>query len=415
MNTKDKSPEEIARMKASLQEILGDDGQGGGAHMDEMMADIFWSAEGQPNQPSHPGLRDGCRVELTGLSKVELNGQRGTITGGLPNANGRWAVTLEAGEKELAVKPANLLALQEELQEGAQVELVGLTNANIGLNGQIAIITGGLNAKGRWPVTPDNAGGMELSVLPANLATLCEQLHQGARVVLTGLSKAHLNGQLGTVTGELNAKGRLPVALGTGEKKISVKPVNLVVLSHSHRATNTPATPDTSDSPDASSQVEAHAKCNTEHQLVQGRDAPSSAALSAHTGTDDHAAKATKQLSTAEEMQEAQETLEQLYGHVDAEDWQAVVAMETDVLRIAEAMKSDPPVVRIAAGAPPLCVCGCVCVCVCGACVCVYVWRGCGVHVRCAPDYLRVARGAYRSSTCFNSKGHARTHTHIYK
>ena len=42
--------------------------------------------------------------------------------------------------------------------------------------------------------------------------------------------------------------------------------------------------------------------------------------------------------------------LETFYALVDAEDWRGVVDAAADIIPIAQAMRTDPPVVRIAAG-----------------------------------------------------------------
>ena len=54
-------------------------------------------------------LHVGCRVELTGLSREDLNGQRGGISG---SANrGRWPVAVDGTGSELSCKPTNLRSL----------------------------------------------------------------------------------------------------------------------------------------------------------------------------------------------------------------------------------------------------------------------------------------------------------------
>ena len=53
-------------------------------------------------------LREGCRVELTGLSSEDLNGQRGGISGSYLPARKRWPVVVDGTDRELSCKPNNL-------------------------------------------------------------------------------------------------------------------------------------------------------------------------------------------------------------------------------------------------------------------------------------------------------------------
>ena len=59
------------------------------------------------------------------------------------------------------------------------------------------------------------------------MQTLC--VSAGARVELVGLSRNDLNGQLATVAGPLNSRGRWPVAMDEG-KILAVRPTNLHVI-----------------------------------------------------------------------------------------------------------------------------------------------------------------------------------------
>ena len=56
-------------------------------------------------------LRKGCRVELTGLSSEDLNGQRGTISGSYIAARERWPVVVDGTGRKLSCKPSNLKGL----------------------------------------------------------------------------------------------------------------------------------------------------------------------------------------------------------------------------------------------------------------------------------------------------------------
>jgi len=56
---------------------------------------------------------------------------------------------------------------EEPLVQGARVELFGLSKDE--LNGQLATITGPLNDRGRWTVTTDGAEGKTMAIKPDNL------------------------------------------------------------------------------------------------------------------------------------------------------------------------------------------------------------------------------------------------------
>ena len=62
-------------------------------------------------QLSEQNLCEGCRVELTGLSSKDLNGQRGGISGSYLADRGRWPVAVDGTGRELSCKPTNLRAL----------------------------------------------------------------------------------------------------------------------------------------------------------------------------------------------------------------------------------------------------------------------------------------------------------------
>ena len=55
-------------------------------------------------------LREGCRVELTGLSSEDLNGQHGSISGSYLAYRGRWPVVVDGTGRKLSCKPTNLKA-----------------------------------------------------------------------------------------------------------------------------------------------------------------------------------------------------------------------------------------------------------------------------------------------------------------
>ena len=58
---------------------------------------------------SMEGLRAGCRVELTGLSSEDLNGQRGGIS--YIADRGRWPVVVDGTGRKLSCKSTNLKEL----------------------------------------------------------------------------------------------------------------------------------------------------------------------------------------------------------------------------------------------------------------------------------------------------------------
>jgi len=62
-----------------------------------------------PTSPTLAGLKEGDKVTLNGLSKAELNGQRGTISSVPPGVHERLPVKLESTGKLMSIKPANLV------------------------------------------------------------------------------------------------------------------------------------------------------------------------------------------------------------------------------------------------------------------------------------------------------------------
>ena len=65
-------------------------------------------------------LREGCRVELTGLSIEDLNGQRGSINGHYIADRERWPVAVDGTGRELSCKPMNLNGLTSCAHCGAE-------------------------------------------------------------------------------------------------------------------------------------------------------------------------------------------------------------------------------------------------------------------------------------------------------
>ena len=59
-------------------------------------------------QSTKQNLLPGCRVELTGLSSADLNGQRGSINGSYLADRGRWPVVVDGTGRKLSCQPTNL-------------------------------------------------------------------------------------------------------------------------------------------------------------------------------------------------------------------------------------------------------------------------------------------------------------------
>ena len=71
-------------------------------------------------------LREGCRIELTGLGSEGLNGQRGGIRGSFLAHRGRWPVVMDGTGRELSCKPTNLKELASCGHCGAEKRLDAL-------------------------------------------------------------------------------------------------------------------------------------------------------------------------------------------------------------------------------------------------------------------------------------------------
>ena len=83
-------------------------------------------ARNMAQQAGEQHLREGCRIELTGLSSEDLNGQRGGIRGSFLPARGRWPVVVDVTGRELSCKPTNLKELASCGQCGAEKRLDAL-------------------------------------------------------------------------------------------------------------------------------------------------------------------------------------------------------------------------------------------------------------------------------------------------
>ena len=71
-------------------------------------------------------LREGCRIELTGLGSEDLNGQRGGISGSYLADRGRWPVVVDGTGRKLSCKPTNLKELASCGHCGAEKRLDAL-------------------------------------------------------------------------------------------------------------------------------------------------------------------------------------------------------------------------------------------------------------------------------------------------
>ena len=185
--------------------------------------------------PLEVPLREGDRVTLKGLSKKELNGQKGTLQSFDQSKQGRLAVKLDSGQR-VSIKPENLCKLDPESngscvdvrQEAADsdmppLEYVGCASPARGL----AIPAGQREQEDVDDMPPLEYVGQDLS---AGLSLL-----EGDRVRLKGLSKAGFDGQTGKLQSfDRATKGRLPVKLDSGQM-LAVKPGNLEKMASENR------------------------------------------------------------------------------------------------------------------------------------------------------------------------------------
>ncbi|CAE6926250.1 unnamed protein product [Symbiodinium sp. CCMP2592] len=216
--------------------------------------------------PLEVPLREGDRVMLKGLSKKELNGQKGILQSFEQSKQGRLAVKLDSGER-LSIKPENLCKLDsasngsfvDVRQEAADsdmppLEYVGGTAVN-GVSSKCQSPEGNTTQNGRQDADdeddmppleyvgntpaassrspafkPDEEDDMPPLEHVGASAPLEVPLREGDRVTLKGLSKKELNGQKGILQSfEQSKQGRLAVKLDSGER-LSIKPENLCKL-----------------------------------------------------------------------------------------------------------------------------------------------------------------------------------------
>ena len=82
-----------------------------------------------------PAVCPGQQVVLHGLSKAELNGQKGLCVGSVDGETGRFQVQMMRGGKRLAVKPANARLLGDGVEEIALDDADSAKDAGRGCQG----------------------------------------------------------------------------------------------------------------------------------------------------------------------------------------------------------------------------------------------------------------------------------------
>ena len=199
--------------------------------------------------PLEVPLREGDRVELKGLSKNELNGQKGTLQSFAQAAQGRLAVKLDSGQR-VSIKPENLAKLDPQINGHAPAAQQAADDADMPpleyVGGTVPNGTGDADdddmppleylgnvpaASSKGPVAKqeDEDDMPPLEYVGAS-TPLEVPLREGDRVELKGLSKKELNGQKGTLQSFAQAaQGRLAVKLDSGQR-VSIKPENLAKL-----------------------------------------------------------------------------------------------------------------------------------------------------------------------------------------
>jgi len=210
-----------------------------------------------------PAFKEGDVVLLKGLSKAELNGQRGTVMAfSGAGQGGRLPVRLVASGQKVSIKPENLersapgtataQPAANAQAEDSEDDMPPLTYVGAGAAPETAREEEEddddlppLEYVGATPTPQEPAQPKQPAPVPAAVADDDDDddmppleyvgasagggalFKEGDAVVLKGLSKADLNGQRGTVMPfSEKANGRLPVRLASGEK-VSIKPENL--------------------------------------------------------------------------------------------------------------------------------------------------------------------------------------------
>jgi len=166
----------------------------------------------------------GDKVALHSLTTTKFNGLLGSIDGAFDMNRRRWQVQLDNGEQK-SFKAKNIRFVYR-LQKGDRILLHSLTTASY--NGKRGTIEGFNSDRGRWTVNLDN--GSTVGFKPKNMHFLSEYT-KGDRVLLHHLSKAELNGKIGTIHKPfLATKARWPVMLEDGKCK-NVKSSNLRIAT----------------------------------------------------------------------------------------------------------------------------------------------------------------------------------------
>ncbi|CAJ1952024.1 unnamed protein product [Cylindrotheca closterium] len=141
----------------------------------------------RPLRQQYDIIPEGTIVSLQGLvSRPDINGDRGTVKQHDPSS-GRYTVVLEDSEKNMKVKPSNLV-------QNSKVELVGLESIPE-LNGEHAEILSWDAKSERYIVFVMGRVSRAIGVKPSNVL-----LRNCTVVMITGLQlKPELNGKFGTI------------------------------------------------------------------------------------------------------------------------------------------------------------------------------------------------------------------------
>lgn len=160
--------------------------------------------------PQSISLALGLEVMLHGLSKQELNGQRGTIASSSANSKGRWDVRVEASDgveaRIIALKLSNLI------WKGRLVQLCGMASALDFDKSYGSVSSAKPDEAGRWDVEVTK----RLNLKPGNIELQMEssgEVRQGSCIVVRGLqSSPTYNGLSARVQAEkLSEQGRWEV------------------------------------------------------------------------------------------------------------------------------------------------------------------------------------------------------------
>jgi len=168
----------------------------------------------------------GDKVALHSLTTTSYNGLVGTIGGPFDMIRRRWLIQLDNGDQK-SFKAANIRFVYR-LKQGDRIMLHSLSTASY--NGKCGTVEAFNSDRGRWNVNLDDGStkGFKLS----NIHFISEYT-KGDRVLLHHLSKAELNGKIGTIDKQfLKKKARWSVRLDDDLCK-NVKSPNLRIATES--------------------------------------------------------------------------------------------------------------------------------------------------------------------------------------